>query len=418
MDEEPKPGTSRSKRKKKPNSFIYGEDMVFGDDMVSPVNHEKRSRKKLVPPQLGDDNVTIPITVEKSPPKAEVNQSNDQSVPNLTEDDDDFGFDLDPDNENPEIESENNDNIVQNDNNVESQVSEPSGMAPSSLQEDSQETPPPKICTGFSEIQWNNLNLRQEQVKNAISLVESGHIFNVIEKRISDERSEITANCIRQASVMDRAFSLSLQIDNERTIIPGSVTCVPCPFGACGDCKHALALMLYVNTERDETKTDQECAWLDPSKAGKKRYPRGQELEIIAKVPEKFRCPEVSFESPSDEIKKMQADSMEKHGNIESPLYKLCKKRRAKPAPVIKKNTLPEWVRKKVFRNIGVPNRSCRPQNQKDQVYYEEKVALKSDKSFHLCFLTIPQRLCTLWYDERDKRFTGTTVRNCSYLRF
>ena len=77
-----------------------------------------------------------------------------------------------------------------------------------------------------------------------------------------------------------------------------------------------------------------------------------------------------------------------------------------------------EAILKKVFRNIGVPTRSCGPQNQKDQVYYEEKVALKSDKSFDLCFLTIPQRLCTLWYDERDKRFTGTTVRNCSYLRF
>ena len=222
---------------------------------------------------------------------------------------------------------------------------------------------------------------------------------------------EITGYCIRQASVTETAFRVTIQLDHDRKVTSLDCNCDGGPEGSAG-CKHWTAVLFYLNNSVDESKTDQACEWIEPSKMGKLKYPKGLPLEVIAKIPEKYRRPPVSFKSPSDEKKEEQAKIMEACGNIDGPLYKIyklkCKDSSAEPEP---KPDLPEWVKKKVFRRSTFPESVLRkPSNVKEQFYYDEHVKLTPDQSFRLCSETVGQKKTVLWKPERRKRVTGTKV--------
>ena len=57
------------------------------------------------------------------------------------------------------------------------------------------------------------------------------------------------------------------------------------------------------------------------------------ELEVIANVPPEYHYPPVSLEGPSHEDCKKHLELMEKHGNTETPLYKLLKFRLTQETP-------------------------------------------------------------------------------------
>ena len=70
-----------------------------------------------------------------------------------------------------------------------------------------------------------------------------------------------------------------------------------------GSCKHAAGLIYYVNTHREESKTDESCSFIEPSKCAEKLYPRGEELENIEDIPEKYKMPPVTFDMITNEAK-------------------------------------------------------------------------------------------------------------------
>ena len=51
-----------------------------------------------------------------------------------------------------------------------------------------------------------------------------------------------------------------------------------CQAGAMGMCKHTYSLYLTVNSERLESKTDQEQMWQKPSAANLTLYPKGESV--------------------------------------------------------------------------------------------------------------------------------------------
>ena len=72
-------------------------------------------------------------------------------------------------------------------------------------------------------------------------------------------------HCIQQAKVTAPAYALFMKLDNDWKVT--SITC-QCDFGSNGECKHSYAL---INTEREESRTDESCQWKDPTKAGQKK---------------------------------------------------------------------------------------------------------------------------------------------------
>lgn len=103
------------------------------------------------------------------------------------------------------------------------------------------------ICTGFEDIQFDHLELREGQIKLGEQIYKAGHIFNVKEVRKPGQNIEITAHCIPQAKIAQNAYGIMMKLDVQRRVI--SIVC-QCDFGSEG-CKHGYALMLYMNTEID-----------------------------------------------------------------------------------------------------------------------------------------------------------------------
>ena len=95
------------------------------------------------------------------------------------------------------------------------------------------------ICTGFEEISFDHLEFSDKDPNEAVTkgkkLLDANHIFNVREKRREGRETEITAHCIRQASVTEPAYYLHVTLDRIRKVT--SVNC-NCYFGGNGDCKH------------------------------------------------------------------------------------------------------------------------------------------------------------------------------------
>lgn len=177
-------------------------------------------------------------------------------------------------------------------------------------------------------------------------------------------------------------------------------------------CKHHYAVLLYINNSVDESKTDDACEWIEPSKMGKKKYPKGQPLEVIARIPEKHKCPPVLFQFPSDEVRENQVKIMEACGLTDSPLYKVYKFKPKNSSTAIKeKPDLPEWVKRKVFRRNPAPLSTLRKARTIiEQFFYDEHVVVTLDQAFKLCSKTVGQSVVELWRKERKTRITGSKV--------
>ena len=74
-----------------------------------------------------------------------------------------------------------------------------------------------------------------------------------------------------------------------------------CCAGKTGECKHTGAVVLFVNNEREESKTDKEQEWNKPSDHGRALYPKGQTIDDIICNP--FPVPKRSHKSPNDDKK-------------------------------------------------------------------------------------------------------------------
>ena len=268
----------------------------------------------------------------------------------------------------------------------------------------------------LEKIHYDHLKLfRKSSFDKGQNLLDSEHIINVTEVRRPGELTKITAHCIRQASVMEYAYEIWLKLDDDRKVVEGQFGC-KCGFGEEGLCKHFPALLLHINQDRDEPCTDEACAFIEPSKAGKLKYPKGEELEAMVKpkFKAKYLCPPVAFGYVTEEAKKYHAPLMAKHGLTNCTMYRLMTLETTTQAPQpIELPDLPQWVKTSVFRPWILPDIFIKhgPKTARERLYYEEMVDVKPDRAFWICGQTIDQAKCPMWKDRRKRIFTASKVR-------
>jgi hypothetical protein len=271
----------------------------------------------------------------------------------------------------------------------------------------------------LEKIHYDHLKLfRKSSFVKGKLLLDSEHIINVTEVRKPGELTKITGHCIRQASVMEYAYEIRLFLDDDRKVVEGTwpnFGC-QCGFGEEGLCKHFPAFLLHINQDRDEPCTDEACAFIEPSKAGKLKYPKGEELEAMVKpkFKEKYLCPPVAFGYVTEEAKTYHATLMAKHGLTNSTMYRFMTLETTTQAPqAIELPDLPQWVKTSVFRPWIHPDIFIKhgPKTARERLYYEEMVDMKPERAFWMCGQTIDQAKCPMWKDRRKRLFTASKVR-------
>ena len=185
---------------------------------------------------------------------------------------------------------------------------------------------------GFSSIKFGN-TFRENTLDLGKELVLGGHVFNVEEvvDHSGSEKREIFGRCLPQTKVNDNPYKLSIVLGKDRVISDFLCSC-PAGLGTSTSdpnfsrnaCKHVAALAIFVNTEREESKTDADCEWRGPSAKAKELYGnKGKPLSEIFGYPE---TPGHDWEKqPSSEKKLKLANLLEKHGLSDTPMYKICK---------------------------------------------------------------------------------------------
>ena len=121
--------------------------------------------------------------------------------------------------------------------------------------------PPWEFYTAFRQVEWKHWPFEKSNIDNGIALVDAGHVHNVKEVDKPGSLPVITGICIPQTNIREPPYKLFMEIDVDR-----KVTKLEC---WCRDgviCKHGFGLIHYMNTHRDETKTDVSCGFTEPSK--------------------------------------------------------------------------------------------------------------------------------------------------------
>ena len=272
-----------------------------------------------------------------------------------------------------------------------------------------------QLTYGFSEIQWQIVP-RQSILENGKQLFKSGHVKNVTENREQGKPTEIIGDCIRQTNIRDSAYHLSLVLDENRLITGAACQCIA---GESGICKHTSALVYFVNEEREETKTDTQCSFVAPSKAGREKYPKGKPLSEIFNF--KNKCPKFDFMDVSMETKTEQFQWMEAAGNTSSPLYKILKNReeiaRKSLAEAAKKkeeektqNVLPTWFFQKVFENSVSDLDFNLTGDLKNN--FDNHIRVTPKRASEICLETLSQSTNASWKKHREIRITSSRAHS------
>ncbi|KAH9376116.1 hypothetical protein HPB48_012827 [Haemaphysalis longicornis] len=126
------------------------------------------------------------------------------------------------------------------------------------------------LRAGFRNINAGS-TFRDSTMTKGEKLYASRHVFDVNE-RVSAASSLLSARCVRQANVSQEAYSIRMKLDDNRKITEAHCTCKG---GTSGTCKHAAAVVVYVNKEDTTTKTSVENVWRKPSAKQLGMYNKG-----------------------------------------------------------------------------------------------------------------------------------------------
>ncbi len=175
------------------------------------------------------------------------------------------------------------------------------------------------LFAGFSTVQWK-VGVADEEHRDSTKekgkkLVESGHVFDVKEVR-ENEEIEIIGFCVRETNIRDKPYKICLELDQARNVKDARCQCIA---GLHGDCKHTAALIHFVNSERQESKTDEKCTWRTPSKYGQKLYPKGKSFDEIFG----FNTPRPSFKPPPAAEQESHLKLLQKYGDSNSLMFQM-----------------------------------------------------------------------------------------------
>jgi len=118
------------------------------------------------------------------------------------------------------------------------------------------------LYCGFQPITFDEKHLRDSTKKKGRDLVVAQHAFNVHE---ICERGivSIVGLCLPETNVRNKPYHICLDLDSARKVKDGKCSCIA---GITATCKHAAALLHFVNNERTNSCTDREMVWSAPSK--------------------------------------------------------------------------------------------------------------------------------------------------------
>lgn len=150
------------------------------------------------------------------------------------------------------------------------------------------------IFTGFSRINPANLCLRDDIVKKGKALEEALHLQEAFEET-TDLGTFIRAKCVPETNINNSRYIIELTIGPNRKVLDGRYSCTA---GADAQCKHAAALIHFVNNERFSSSTTTSLQWKKPSKKAEKLYPKGALVE--------------EFENPAEPLKRSFKLSLER----------------------------------------------------------------------------------------------------------
>ena len=139
-----------------------------------------------------------------------------------------------------------------------------------------------KITIGFSTITHSTIDFNPANIVKGKELNRSDHIFNVMETHRAGFPTNITGKCVPEMSIRSVPYDITIIIDTSRKVISAKCSCKA---GSGGQCKHTSGLIFYVNSERDESKTDQDQTFNRPSRKSEILYPKGEETEKIFNIP-------------------------------------------------------------------------------------------------------------------------------------
>jgi hypothetical protein len=133
------------------------------------------------------------------------------------------------------------------------------------------------IRSGFQSICDDSARFRKDVLRKGELLYKADRIFCVQEIWKSGE-IKIEARCVPEMSINSIPYNVTIYLDDNRNIERMHCSCVA---GSMGQCKHTSALVLFINGERDETCTDHQMNWNQPSEKNKSLHRKGQSLDKI-----------------------------------------------------------------------------------------------------------------------------------------
>jgi hypothetical protein len=170
------------------------------------------------------------------------------------------------------------------------------------------------LSSGFPAIKTDFF--RPSNVEHGQKLVDAGHVFSVTEEQI-DRVSTVYGSCVPQTNVRKSPYRIELRLDANRNVIGGNCTCVA---GAGVTCKHGGALVCFINSERDESKTANSCEWSKPSQKKLHLYPKGRAVEEVIKNPRPVSPP--TFQPLTDENRAEMLAMHYELGETDSMMFK------------------------------------------------------------------------------------------------
>ena len=112
------------------------------------------------------------------------------------------------------------------------------------------------VCVFFKCYQSGKANFG-----GANSIKIAKHFIEVKEIQETGKPTSIIGHCVKSMSVNEK-WIVELLLDENRSVTSAHCSCW---VGERGDCKHTAGLIIFINEFREESQTDQPCAWKKPT---------------------------------------------------------------------------------------------------------------------------------------------------------
>jgi putative phage-type endonuclease len=227
------------------------------------------------------------------------------------------------------------------------------------------------------------------------------HVIN-----IEEESNTIRAKVARTTNP-DAHYNVELILNSDRTIRDGHCSCVA---GIDGICKHAAAVVTFINMERCESRTDRESQWQIPSKKKQKLYPKGKFVEEMRlTVPFNF----TTFAMNESFLNASKCE-LEQFGLKNTLIYKAITVEKVDEQDPVEETqdnwTTPEELKFLFSSDYSLTTTRGFPDKLRGQSkdFFENHIVCDLDKIRLIFAKTTQQSLCKEWFKERKFRVSAS----------